>query len=118
MELYVSGVKVPKLHSIQDKMARAYLTKKVVKEVSFNKILAQIAVGVGGPDSKNWSREIGAMWSNYANQAFYMDDEVSKREQEMQEEFQTWKQVTPEIHFSKEGLKLTKLKGYKPPKPS
>lgn len=94
-------------------MARAYLTKKVVKEVSFNKILAQIAIGVGGAESQNWSREIGQMWSNYANQAFYMEDEVSKRESDMQEEFKIWRKVTPKVRVTEKGLTLEGFEGLK-----
>lgn len=106
MELYVSGVQVPKLGSLMDRTARSYLFKRVNKEVTINRLLAQIATGVGGDGNKEWSNTISGIWNNYLNLAYYTEDETEQRETDMQEEYAFWKTIKPKIIKDAKG-KLT-----------
>ena len=100
MELYVSGVKVPKLGSLLDIQARGYLTKRVSKEIAFAELLAQVAIGVGG-GAKGWADKIKSVWSKYISAVYYLQDEIEVQETRMREEYEYWKKVKPKIYKEK-----------------
>ena len=102
MELYVSGVKVPKLGSLQDRILRNYLTKRASREVGKNKLLAQIATAVGG-ESKEWSSAISRIWSDYVNMEFFLEGADDEREADMKNQFEYWTKVKPVIVKDKDG---------------
>ena len=111
MELYVSGVSVPKLGSIQDVIARKYLVKKAQKDVYLNRLTAQIASGIGAGDSK-WLKSITEMWNNYVGLAFYMESEIEQREEHMRAEYDLIKDLKPVMFKDKDGrLKVSGIPG-------
>ena len=69
MELHLSGIKVPKLGSIQDIIYRQFLDKKSKKEVAKNKMLALLAINSGAfetSDSRDkWSEQVKSAWTSY-----------------------------------------------------
>lgn len=80
-----------------DRTARSYLFKKVNKEVTINRLLAQIATAAGGDGNKEWANTISGIWNNYINLAYYTEDETQQRETDMQEEYAYWRTVKPKI---------------------
>ena len=114
MELFVSGVKVPKLGSLQDVIARQYLVKKAQKEITLNKLQAQMAMVSNPNPESGWSNTISQMWNSYVNTACYMEDEVHLREEEMQLEFEHWKTIKPVMYKDENGH--VKVKGIVMPK--
>lgn len=103
MELYVSGVEVPKLGSLKDVMARQYLARRANKEIALNKMLAQIASSNGGAGNTEWHKSISSTFNNYVNMALYLEGEVEKREEDMQEQFKYWKTIKPVAIIGKDG---------------
>jgi hypothetical protein len=103
MELYVSGVAVPKLGSLQDRLARQYLARRADKEVAKNKVLAMAAVASGGPDNDKWAKEVSSVFGNYVNLELFLEGEVEKQERDMQREFEYWKTVKPTVVKGKDG---------------
>lgn len=109
MELFVSGVKVPRLGSYADRMAREYLIKRASKEVYLNKIIAQIAQNTAGT-SKEISQAVTNSWNEYVNHAFFLEDKKQQRENDMQDEYKFWKKIKPKLKISKTGaLSVTGL---------
>lgn len=108
MELFVSGVAVPKLGSIQDVMARQYLTKRSKKEVALNSLMAHMASEIPTSPSPEWRRSISNLWNNYVNMAYFLEDELEIRERDMQEEFERWRHVRPTVHKDKNGRLIIK----------
>lgn len=96
MELFVSGVKVPKLGSYADRMARDYLIKRASKEVYRDKLLVQIAQNTAG-DSKEISQHIVNTWNDYVGFAYFMDDKKYQKEVDMRKEYDFWKKVRPKL---------------------
>lgn len=103
MELYVSGVEVPKLGSLKDRMLRQYLARKANKEIALNKMLAQIASASGGPGNDAWHKSISSTFNNYVNMELYLEGEIEKREDSMMQDFEYWKTVKPVAIIGKDG---------------
>lgn len=103
MELYVSGLKVPKLNSLNDRMARSYLLKRVGKEIALNKILAQIAIGVSEPGDKVWTRTITNLWGEYITKAYYMDSQEDESANDMAQEYKEWVNKKLKLEIQKDG---------------
>jgi len=99
----VSGVAVPKLGSLQDRLARQYLARRSDKEIAKYKLLAMAAVGVGGPNNDKWGKEVSSVFSNYVNLELFLEGEVEKREMDMQKEFEYWKTIKPTVVKGKDG---------------
>lgn len=98
----MSGVKVPKLGSFQDRAARKYLLQKSDKEIAFARMIAHIAAS-NKPGDQVWNKEISSMYSNYINLALYLDSSEDSRAEEMQKDFEYWKTVRPIATVSKDG---------------
>jgi hypothetical protein len=105
MELYVSGVKVPTLGSFQDKVLRQFLTKRAVREVNKNKVVALSAVAMANM-SKTPSetvKEILHAFSDYVNMELFLENVREETELMMRDEYEFWRKVRPKINISKDG---------------
>ena len=57
---------------------------------------------------------ISSLWNNYVNLETFLEDEVKQREIDMQEEYQYWAKVKPQLVKDKDGKYLiTGLKAKK-----
>lgn len=98
----MSGVEVPPLGTLKDKIARQYLAKRASKEVALNKLLAQIALS-GSPGSDQWNKTVSSTFNNYVNMELYLEGEVEKREEDMRASFEYWRKVRPTAKIEKDG---------------
>ncbi len=111
MELYVSGVKVPKLGSSADIVLRNYLIYKANKEVTKNKIFVQTAL-VTAANHPEIQKKITETWNDYVNMELYLEEQRVELERSMQEEYAYWKTVKPKVvqdekgNFKVSGIKL------------
>ena len=62
--MLLSGIKVPKLGTIQDRVLRAFMQKKVGQEIAVTRLLAQVAIA-GGNGDKSWTRAISNVFNDY-----------------------------------------------------
>lgn len=90
MELYTSGVKVPKLGTHLDRLSREYLTHKSNREVAFAKLLAYSAAG--SADEKI-TREINSIWRDYVNLSYFLEESSRAREASMMKEYESMKDI-------------------------
>ena len=90
MELFTSGVKVPKLGSLQDRMARGYLTHKLNREIAYAKLLAYTA---SNTEDEKVSREINNIWREYVNVSCFLGENVRAREMKMMQEYENIKDI-------------------------
>lgn len=111
MELYVSGVEVPKLGSSKDIVLREYLVYKANKEVTKNKIFVQSAL-VAASEHQEIQKKLTGTWNDYVNMELYLEEQKVELERSMQEEYTYWKTVKPKIskdekgNFTVSGIKL------------
>ncbi len=101
MKLHVSGVKVPKLGSIQDRVMRDFLTKQANKEIYKTKLLAQLAIS--NSKNKEASDEVMETWNNYVNLEAFLEDQSKQRVMDMQEEYAYWKTTKPKLRRTEKG---------------
>ncbi len=66
MKLHVSGVKVPRLGSVEDRVIRQYLTKEAQKETKKAQLLALIAINSAQTTDQNEASE----WLNKVRKIF------------------------------------------------
>lgn len=105
MQLYVSGVEVPKLNSPKDIVLREFLVKEANREIHRNKVMAYNALAVANL-SKNGTelvKEISKSWNDYVNVALFMEEVNAQVEMDMQQEYAFWKNVAPKINIGKNG---------------
>jgi hypothetical protein len=76
--------------------------KRVSQKVSEAKLLAQIAMGVGGED-KNWNRTISALWNEYLRGVYYKEHEHKNLELDMQQEYKKFSHLRPKMVIQKDG---------------
>ena len=95
MQLHLSGVCLPKLGSLQDRMYRQYLNKVSLKELEKSKFEVRLASFVASllSGSSNLRREevqnLNKAWSSYAKTLFNLDsEEETSEESRMQEYYQ------------------------------
>lgn len=105
MELHVSGVKVPPLGSMQDRIYRDFLTRRSYKEVTKNRIvtLAAIATANMSKSPKALLDDLLNTYSDYMNLEMFMETVKQETETMMKEEFEFWRKVRPKINISKDG---------------
>lgn len=108
MRLYTSGVKVPKLYSIQDRVLRQYQMLETRKNLQHAKLLTQVAIGTGAGD-KDWFNNINSIWSEFVNLECGSISEVKDRENEMRKEYEKYRYLKPKITMGKNGLEVTGL---------
>lgn len=109
MELHLSGVKVPKLGSIHDKLYREYLTKRALKEVNKNKVMAQAAIAMANV-SKTPRETVQAVidaFSDYVNMELFLENVKYETEQILRDEYEFWRKVRPKIKINKDGKGAT-----------
>lgn len=105
--MYLAGIKVPKLGSLQDRVFRDYMTKKVSREVSEVRLLAQIAVAQGGSD-KYWAKTISDIWRDYVNGSYYLEAEKKTVEVDMISEYNKFRHLRPVLEVRKDGVLTVK----------
>lgn len=111
MELYVSGVQVPKLGSSKDIVLRDYLIYKANKEVTKNKIFVQSSL-VTAAAHPEIQKRLTETWNDYVNMELYLEEQRVEMERSMQEEYAYWKTVKPKVttdakgNFTVSGIKL------------
>lgn len=101
LDLYTSGVKVPKLGSSLDILSRAFLTKRTNKEVSFAKLVAYAAASNSDGKAKE---DITHIWSEYLDQAYYQESTLKKNEAHMLAEYEKVKDLKLTATVSKGGI--------------
>jgi hypothetical protein len=100
--MHLSGIKVPKLGSVQDRTFRAFMQKKVGQETSVTKLLAQIAVAEGNGD-KSWVRSITTTFNDYLRSMYYLEAEHEDLEQDMLQQYNKFKHIRPKLVIEKDG---------------
>lgn len=103
MDLMMSGVKVPRLGSVQDITLRAFMRKKANQELTHSRLLAQVAMGVGGSGNKSWSRSITNTWNAYVRAMTYTTSEIEEIEKDLQEEYKLIAHLRPTVEIAKDG---------------
>jgi len=76
MKLLVSGVDVPRLGTIHDKIYRKFLTKEAELEAKRSEfmMLTALANPVIDPSKRgDWAKEINRSWTNYLGKLFTVD---------------------------------------------
>lgn len=107
MRLYTSGVKVPKLYSLQDRVLRQFQLIETRKNIQHAKLLSQIAIGSGAGD-KNWFNNINNIWNDYLNLECGTVEEIRDREQDMATEYEKYRYLRPKLTIGADGsLTLT-----------
>lgn len=103
--MHLSGVQVPPLGSPQDRLFRAFLTKRAVKEVYKHKIFALSAVATAGmlKDSSGMAKAILDAFDNYSNMEHYLENVKAEYEISMKDEYEFWKNSRPKVNISKDG---------------
>lgn len=104
MELYFSGVSIPRLGSIKDFVLRDYLVKQARKEVHKNQLMAYSAMAMAAlVKSKELQGAILKTWNDYLNLEMFMEGQKEQEELDMREEYEFWKSVKPKLNIGKDG---------------
>lgn len=90
MELYTSGVKVPKLGSPLDRLSREYLTHRSNREVALAKLIGYSAAASG---DEKITREINNIWRDYVNLSYFLEESSRAREASMMKEYESMKHL-------------------------
>lgn len=90
LDLFTSGVKVPRLGTRLDILSRAFLTKKTHKEVSFAKLVAYSAAN---SSDRKVREDITRIWSEYLDQAYYQESTIQRIETAMLTEYEKVKDL-------------------------
>lgn len=100
--MLVSGIEVPKLGSVKDQTLRAFMQKKAGREVTFARLVAQIALSAGNGD-KTWSSSISNIWKDYTRAMNYQEAEHKDIEQDLLEQYKKFAHIRPHLFASKDG---------------
>lgn len=101
LDLFTSGVQVPRLGSRLDVLSRAFLTRKTNREVSFAKLLAYAAAN----NAEGKAREdISRVWSEYLDQSYYQESTLKRVEANMLAEYEKVKDIKLQATISRDGL--------------
>lgn len=115
MKLHLSGVKVPKLGSLQDKVYRQYMTKESQLEVEKMKLVMLGTLTSPTFDDPNkardWHGKIKKNWSSYLAMQFNVEvPEHTEKEIQMLEYYENVvKHLKPKLVKDKKGLGVTGL---------
>jgi len=117
MKLHLSGVKVPKLGSLHDRLYREYLTKENELEAEKMKIvmlntLTNPTIEDPGK-AREWSSTIKKHWARYLSLQFNTDiPEHTEKEIQMMEYYENVvKHLKPKLEKSAKGLAVKGLSG-------
>ena len=102
MRLYTSGVKVPKLYSIQDRVLRQFQILETRKNLQLGKIISQAAIGTGNRE-RDWFNSINSTWNDYVNLECGVMSEIKNREEDMVKEYERYRHLRPKMFFGKDG---------------
>jgi hypothetical protein len=110
----VSGVEVPRLGSLKDKILRDYLIKKSSREIAKNRVFTLGIIGILGAlqAPKEAVNNLVSNWENYVNLELFMEGAKEHQEVEMMQEYETlWKHVRPKLNIMKDenGRNITSL---------
>lgn len=110
MKLHLSGVKVPKLGSLQDKLYRQYMTKDSQLEVEKMKLVMLSTLTnptFNDPNAaRDWHGKIKKNWADYLSLQFGIDiPEHTEKEMVMLEYYENVvKHLKPQLVKDKKGL--------------
>ena len=93
MRLYLSGVKVPKLGTLQDRVIRAHMITESQKESKKTQLLALlVANSIPFDDqnaAENWNTKIKRLWNSYLSLEYGLElPEHTEKEMAMMEYYQ------------------------------
>lgn len=109
MKLHMSGMKVPKLGSVQDMVYRQYLSKESQKETKKTQLLALLvtnSVMFGDQNSdREWASKVRKIWNAYIGLEYGVDlPENTEKEMQMIEYYEsTIKHLRPKLIRGKDG---------------
>jgi hypothetical protein len=115
MKLHLSGVKVPKLGSLQDRVYREYLTKDNQLEAEKMKMIMMMTMTTpsfnDSAKARDWHDKVKGIWSNFLALQFNVEiPEHTEKEIQMLEYYETVvKHLRPRLEKTKEGFKATGL---------
>jgi hypothetical protein len=104
LRLYVAGVKLPKLGSIQDSMLQRFMLQETQREVLKNKLVVYQAVAMS--TSKDTTQELISIWSDYVALAYGIKSEDNSKmfqDMSMMEEYAKIKDLRPKLRQGKTG---------------
>ena len=78
------------------------MQKKVGQEAAKTRLLAQIALGVGGED-QSWVRSISEIWNECLRTMYYQEAVHKNLEKDMQEEYRKFSHIRPIMTIQKDG---------------
>lgn len=115
MKLHLSGIEVPKLGSLKDRVYRDYLTKENQLEAEKAKLLMLVALTnptISDPNkARDWSGKVKKIWADYLALQFNTDMPVkNEKEAQMAEYYENVvKHLKPVIEKSSSGYKVQGL---------
>lgn len=101
MRLYVAGVDLPKFGTIKDRVLRKFAMYELEREVTVNKIHAQIALRLS--DNNEKGKEVLKTWNKYVNLTYGIEDLKIQEEIDMQAEYEQYKNLSPVLCMGKDG---------------
>lgn len=112
MRLHLSGVTVPRLGSVQDRVIRQFMSKESEKEVKKTNLLALLVVNSGNAstpsDLEKWEEKVKNVFTDYMElELGYKLPETNKKEMEMLDYYTKHvKNLRPTLHAEagKQGL--------------
>jgi hypothetical protein len=115
MKLYVSGVKVPPLFSLQDRVIREYFTRQEQlesKKQEMMMLLALTSPNIQDPaKGREWSELVKNSWTQYLGALFNVKvDEMSDKEKEMREYYEAYmknSKITLHVDKKKKSLSVS-----------
>lgn len=105
MRLHLSGVKLPRLGSLKDRIMRAHLTRESEKETKKTQLLALLVTNSVDFDNQQsasvWEGKIKSLWNRYLALEYGIELSVEKeKELEMLEYYQEFvKNLRPKLHI-------------------
>jgi phenylacetate-coenzyme A ligase PaaK-like adenylate-forming protein len=109
MKMHMSGLKVPRLGSIHDKIYRQYLTKESQKESKKIQLLALSVINTGNFSTQQgydeWGSKIKKLFNAYLSLEYGIElPEQTEKELEMMEYYEsTVKHLRPKLHIGADG---------------
>jgi hypothetical protein len=109
MKLHLSGVKVPKLGSLQDRVYRDYMTRESQLEAEKMTFIMMQTMMIPTFDNqgkaREWSEKVKRVWSNYLALQYGLEiSEHTEKELQMMEYYQSVvKHLKPTLEKNKDG---------------
>ena len=102
LELYVRGIPLKPLFSVQDRILRSFMVRYKETELRETALLVMAAKGAEG-------NAIANTLQKYHVSKFFKEDYLNRKEQEMREEYDIVKQWRPMIRINERGENILEL---------